>query len=336
MDAVHATTKREAPVLATPVVLQTQSLLIPDTGLSMADLYSEIGPEKRAIFEAAGISAAMGVPLAVAGNTFGAMTFFAVRARHFESTDLALAQEVAGRVAAALEHARVHRIAREAIAARDEFLVLVAHELRTPLAAMQLVTDALLRSARREGDLREQKKSEAVAIQVRRFCGLVERVIEAMNIRAEGVTLVLGVCDLRALVDRAIASTRDRAQRAGCSVSSNVEPVVCRADAARLYGVVVALLDNAIKFGAGKPIRLATRVLDRFVELSIADQGMGIPPDRLSAVFSPFERAVPKEHFGGLGLGLFMAKAVVEAHGGSITIHSRIGEGSTVAIRLPR
>jgi len=91
----------------------------------------------------------------------------------------------------------------------------------------------------------------------------------------------------------------------------------------------------AIKFGAGRPIHIAIRVTGRFVELSIRDEGIGISADRLSTIFQPLERAVPKEHFGGLGLGLYIAQALVVAHGGTLEVASQLGEGSTFLVRLP-
>jgi signal transduction histidine kinase len=336
MDAVRATTKRHAPVLASPVVRQRQSLLIPDTGRSMVELYGEIGPEKRAIFEAAGISATMGIPLAIGGNTFGAMTFFAVGERHYVSDDLALAQDVAGRLAAALENARVQGIAREAIAARDEFLVLLSHELRTPLTSIRLMTDDMLRRAQRSRDPSEQARCDTIARQVQRFCDVVDRVIEAMSIRAEGVTLVLHkACDLATVVEKAVRSVAERARQVGSPIALSAEPLVQRVDSARFERVVLALLDNAIKFGAGHPVDVSLRRAEGHAELTVRDRGPGIVPGHLPAIFSPFERAVPKEHFGGLGLGLYIAKAIVQAHGGTIDVTSPPGEGTTVVVRLP-
>jgi len=335
MDAVLATTKQHAPVLASPVVRQRQSLLIPDTGRSMVELYDEIGPEKRAVFESAGISAAMGVPLAIAGITFGAMTFFAVGERHFDSDDLALAQDVGGRLAAALENARVHGIAREAIAARDEFLILLAHELRSPLTAIKLMTDDMLRRAKRSSDPAEQTRCDSIARQVQRFCDVVDGVLEAMNIRAEGVTLALSSHDLATIVERAVWSVAERARRIGSPIVLSVESVVQPVDEARFERVVWAMLDNAIKFGAGHPIEVSLRRVEDRAELSIHDRGPGIDPDRVTAIFSPFERAVKKEHFGGLGLGLYIANAVVRAHGGSIEVASPPGQGTTIVVRLP-
>jgi signal transduction histidine kinase len=263
------------------------------------------------------------------------MSFFAVGARHYDSDDLALAQEVGSRLAAALENARIHGIAREAIAARDEFLVLLSHELRTPLTSIKLMTDDMLRKAQRSSDPAEQTRCDSIARQVQRFCEVVDGVTEAMKIRAEGVALTLATNDLGAIVERAVWSVAERARRIGSPIAVGVEPVVQLVDEARFERVVWALLDNAIKFGSGHPIDVSLRRFEGNAELTVRDRGPGILPDRLSAIFSPFERAVPKEHFGGLGLGLYIANAIVQAHGGSIEVASPPGEGTTVVVRLP-
>jgi signal transduction histidine kinase len=110
---------------------------------------------------------------------------------------------------------------------------------------------------------------------------------------------------------------------------------VGRWDRARLRRAIFELLDNAIKFGAGRPIEVLLDQQPAHAMLTIRDHGAGIASDRLASIFLPFERAVSKDHFGGLGLGLTMAKTIIEAHGGSISAASRPGDGATFVVRLP-
>jgi signal transduction histidine kinase len=127
-----------------------------------------------------------------------------------------------------------------------------------------------------------------------------------------------------------------RARAAGSTIAVDCPPSLTGTlDRARIENVIDALLDNAVKFGCGKPIDVSLRADGTWAELSVRDRGMGIPADRLSAIFKPFERVCPTEHFGGLGLGLYMAKAIVDAHGGSIAATSSPGEGATFVMRLP-
>jgi signal transduction histidine kinase len=113
-------------------------------------------------------------------------------------------------------------------------------------------------------------------------------------------------------------------------------PVVGVWDASSLEQVVTNLLGNAIKFGAGHAIEVAVRDTGPSVELQVTDHGIGIDADRLSKIFDRFERAVSSTHYGGLGLGLYLARVIVEGLGGTIAVASRVGEGATFTVRLPR
>jgi signal transduction histidine kinase len=321
------------PTLALRVVRQGQSILIPELTQSIQDRYG-IPPADRAVIKALDVSTAMGVP-ANCGETTGAVVFMAAR-RRYNSDDLAVAEDVGARLGAALENARLYAVAREAIRARDELLVLAAHELRTPLTALQLTTDQMVRKARRSADASELTRFEPMARHVRRFGALVNHVIEALSIRSEGITLTCSQCDLASIVRERVAILAETAHAAGSPIAIEGAPSVPGTwDRTRVEVVVDALLDNAIKFGAGRPIVVTLHSEATRAELSISDRGIGIASDRIAAIFHPFERAVSKEHYGGFGLGLYVAKAVVDAHGGSIAVSSMPGEGATFVVTLP-
>lgn len=330
----QAADDRKQPNFASRVVRQKQSLLGAELTRTVLESY-DFAPAERAGIERLGVVGAIGVPLAVSGVTMGALVLLST-GRRFNRNDRELAEEVGCRVATALENARIHGMAREAIRARDDFLALIAHELRTPLTPLQLAADDQLRRAQRSGDEDAVKRSEAMGSHVRRFVGVVENVLEASHIRAEGVKLDLAPCELVAVVEGCVARVVERARRAGSTITIDAErPIVGQLDRARIERVVLSLLDNAVKFGEGKPIEVSVRRDGEQAEVAIRDRGLGIPTDRLNSIFAPFERALPKEHFAGVGLGLYVAKAIVEAHGGSIRAQSRVGEGATFFVRLP-
>jgi signal transduction histidine kinase len=320
--------------VAARIARQGQSLVVPDTTPSSLEQFG-FTPTERDLMESLGVSTMLSVPLAVGEKTFGAMSF-AASDRHYGADDLRFAESIASRVAASLENARLHAVAREAIRARDELLVLTAHELRTPLTALQLRTDQLSRSARRSANADDLARSEGITHEVRRFSATVDHMLDALNTRAEGVVLAPGPCDLATMVSERVGLVAERARTAGSTIALDCPPSVPgRWDKARLEKAIDVLLDNAIKFGRGAPIVVSLRADGTWAELSVRDRGIGIPADRLSAIFQPFERAVAKEHFGGLGLGLYIAKAVIDAHGGSISVTSVPGEGATFVVRLP-
>jgi signal transduction histidine kinase len=321
------------PGLAGRVVRQGQSLILPEITTSALDRYG-ISPPDRGVIKALELNTAMGVP-ANCGETLGALVFMASH-RRYGSDDLAVAEDVGARLGSALENARLYAVAREAIRARDDLLVLAAHELRTPLTALQLTADQMVRKARRAADASEVSRVEPMARHVRRFGALVNHVIEALSIRSEGITLTCSPCDLARIVRERVALLTETARAAGSPIAIESAPSVPGMwDRTRVEVVVDALLDNAIKFGAGRPIVVTVRSEGTRVELSISDRGIGISSDRIAAIFHPFERAVSKEHYGGLGLGLYVAKAVVDAHGGSIAVTSAPGQGATFVVRLP-
>jgi signal transduction histidine kinase len=326
--------RRERPGFASRATLQGQSLLIPELNPSVLEGYGFHSSDRAMLLEL-GLKSAMAVPLVAGGRILGALTLFH-GTRAFTTDDLVLAESIASRVAGALWNARLYEIARSAIRARDEILVLAAHELRTPLSALQLTTDQLVQQTRRGQDAAQITRSEKVATQVRRFRGVVDRILEAMSIRAEGVSIHRSPCDLAQTVRDRVARMSPRAQSMGSTITASCPPSLEGTfDCDRAGTVVDALLDNAVKFGRGQPIEVTLVLEGPWAVLAVRDHGIGFSPEGLDAFFDPFERGVAREHFGGLGLGLYVAKAIVDAHGGSIGATSEPGEGATFVVRLP-
>ena len=194
VEFARAAAEGGLPRLSSDVLRQRQSLLLPDASPSALERAGFDAAQRRR-FGQLRVRTAIAVPLAMAGKTFGAMTLFA-EGRRYRSEDLGLAEEIGERVAAALENARLYEIARDAIRARDDFMMLASHELRTPLAALQLLSDELLRRDPAGEYAEKATTTEAIARQVRRLNVLVEHVVDALGIRAEGIALSLESCDL--------------------------------------------------------------------------------------------------------------------------------------------
>jgi signal transduction histidine kinase len=161
--------------------------------------------------------------------------------------------------------------------------------------------------------------------------------LEASKLRAEALVIAAEPFDLAELVGQCVSSATDRSRRLGCAITLSLQsPTFGCWDRSRLERMVAELLDNAVKFCGGKPIEVALTHDETHAELVVRDHGEGIDADRQGSIFVPFQRAVPTQHYGGLGLGLYMARAIVEAHNGSIRLTSRTGDGSTFVVRLPR
>ena len=314
---------------------RNQSVLVPKVTPTLMTRYG-VTREDIARLRGMGLRSVLSVPIALGGaRPFGVVTFVAT-CRHYDTDDLELGEAIVSRLASSLEHARLYGVSQEAIRARDELLELASHELRTPLTALRLATDRLVRTTRRRGHAGDVEQCEKIAKHVGRFCALVEHILVALRIRSEGVTLERARCDLAEVVRGRVEHAAPRAQADGSRIAlDGPESVLACLDRRCIENAIDALLDNAVKFGKGKPIAVSLRVEGAWAALTVHDEGPGIPAERLPGLFGPFERAVPKQHFGGLGLGLYTAKAVVEAHGGSIDATSAPGEGTTFVVRLP-
>ena len=277
----------------------------------------------------------MAVPLLVKGALVGAITFAASRSRRYTPEDLELAEELARRAALSVENARLYRGARDALQARDEFLSIAAHEIRGPVTSMHMAVQGILtgkipplRDAPRAGC---HPARGSTAREVRRRAPRHRphpRRPDAVHYEE---------VDLSDVVRSATAKAAAELARSGSSLSVTTEgQCVGHWDRFRLDQVVTNLLSNAIKFGLGKPIAISVRAHEGKVRLVVKDHGIGIPPEMHERIFLPFERAVAVRHYGGLGLGLFIARTVVDNLGGKISLESSPKAGSSFTVELPQ
>ena len=208
--------------------------------------------------------------------------------------------------------------AEEAVRLRDEFLSIAAHELRTPLSAVQLQLQGLLE--RPEGlDSRTRTKVERACRSGERLVTLVDTLLDVSRITTGSLNLTPSHFDLTLAVHDVVERFREHAVRAGSTVTlrshSGLEG---RWDRLRIEQVVTNLLTNALKYAPGTPVEITLGGTERDVTITISDEGPGIPESAQERVFLRFERAAPTRNFGGLGLGLYVARQIVEAHGGEI------------------
>jgi signal transduction histidine kinase len=166
---------------------------------------------------------------------------------------------------------------------------------------------------------------------------LVERLLDVTRLTSGArIELVCDDVDLSKLVEAAVRRALGAdAPPAPVLVRAPV-PVRVRCDEQRIDMAVSNLVDNAFKYCSGRPIEISVEPTPGGGRVAVVDHGLGIPIEAQRRIFERFERAVPVKHFGGFGLGLWLARQVVEAHGGSITVESEPGEGSKFALEIPR
>jgi predicted ATPase/signal transduction histidine kinase len=287
-----------------------------------------------------GARTVMVVPLVARGETLGVISLAsAAPGRLYGPTDLEMAQELARRAAIAVENARLYREAQDAIRLRDEFLSVASHELYTPITSLMLSLDTLHRArwTRRQLDDAAMNRSlDVVLRQGRRLMRLVGDLLGVSRIETGRLALRTGEVELGSLVREVVERFEPDLARAGCAITVRAStPVHGRWDGSRLDQVVTNLVSNAMKFGPGKPIEIALGTERGVARLVVVDRGIGIAAARLGRIFDRFERAAPVEHYGGLGLGLYISRRIVEAHGGSLRVESTPGAGSTFTVELP-
>jgi signal transduction histidine kinase len=179
-------------------------------------------------------------------------------------------------------------------------------------------------------------KLQSLERQTRRLSLLVNELLDVSRMRLGRLELRYEPLDLAEVAREAAGHVEADVARGGSRLAYDLAPAPGRYDRLRVEQVVGNLLVNAGKFGEGKPVALRVRPEGEFAVLEVSDQGIGIAAEHQARVFERFQRAVPAQHFGGLGLGLYVARQIVEAHGGSIEVTSAAGAGATFTVRLPR
>jgi PAS domain S-box-containing protein len=247
---------------------------------------------------------------------------------------------MAGTLDDVTEQLRLLRETQEAMRTRDEFLSVAAHELRTPLTALRLRLQGVASAVRADTpDIsgRITQALEAADRQVERLTSLMDTLLDVSQLQSQEPRLELEEVDLAAVVREAADRLEHEAARVGCRlVLSQLPSTPGRWDRVRLAQVVRHLLNNAMKFGPGKPVEVALESLPESAVLEVRDHGIGIAPERVVGLFQRFERAVSPRNYGGLGLGLYRVRRIVEAHGGEVTVDSVPGQGATFRVHLPR
>ena len=275
-------------------------------------------------------------------KVLGTFAMYFREVRRPSTSDVRLVTEAAGAAALAVQHVRVRESLAKAVQVREEFLSAASHELRTPLTPLKMQAQVLARmvAAGRGGG--EAKSDELVWLvdgvcrQVSKLLKVSEDQLNVARIGAGELTLKRRRCDLAAIVRETSARYREEAEKAHCPLRVHADSsVIGEWDCEQIERVVINLLTNAMKFGAGKPIEISVTSQDGGACLQVKDAGIGIGEEDQRKLFKRFERIAPLMHFGGLGLGLYISREIVNAHGGTIQVKSAPGQGACFVVTLP-
>ncbi len=296
-------------------------------------LYRELGPRSY-ICE----------PLTVGGQVRGTIMFLTAESgRVYGERDLGLARELARRVAIGIENARLYYEVRQSVRTRDDFLSAVAHELKTPLTVIS-GTAQLLRRRMRGDDLTANAPSlDRIMSAVGRMTAFIEELLELVRRQADPtLQLNRAPTDLTELVRRVTSELTELSRGQVVEIETETEgDVVGEWDAVRLERAIANVLGNAFKYNsASGSVRVRIGIEEspqgRVAFCAVTDEGIGIPEADLVRIFERFARgANVAGRITGSGVGLTIVRQIVEQHGGTISVESTVGRGSTFTIRLP-
>jgi PAS domain S-box-containing protein len=258
--------------------------------------------------------------------------------RTYSESDVPLIRELANRTALAIDNAQLYKRAQQAVALRDEFLSVAAHELKTPVTSLRGFAGVILRQIRK-GQVPEAERLqsilEALDAQGERLGRLINHLLDVTNIESGQLRLHRMVADVGAIIHRVVQIAKEATQlhffelELGELLTANIDPL-------RIEQVVTNLVDNAIKFSPnGGVIRIqASAYDDRRIRIAVTDHGVGVPPEHRQRLFERYYR-VPDRYYQGMGLGLYTSRQIVELHGGQISAEFPDDGGMCVVVYLP-
>ncbi|MFL5498371.1 MAG: PAS domain S-box protein [Gemmatimonadaceae bacterium] len=297
--------------------------------------FAEAG--QRAVVEALEPRSLICVPLVASGRPLGALTLVTSGSgRRFSIADLSLAVDIARRAAVVVEHARLYNEAQQATKARDDVLAVVAHDLRNPLNTVSMAVSLMLESTPPER-VQERRQVEIVRRAADRMNRMIQDLLDVKRMESGRLTIELKPEEPGSLVNDTVDMLRPLAAGTGIMLDTALDddlPCVV-ADVARIQQVLSNLVGNAVKFTPRNGrITVSAERIDGEVRFGVIDTGPGIPAEQVPHIFGRFWQARASDR-RGIGLGLAIAKGIVEAHNGRIWVESHVGLGSTFYFTLP-
>jgi len=297
------------------------------------------GDDRDRLVTSLGITAMMTVPLIAGERTLGALTLLATDpARHYGPDQRATAEALGKLAAFAIDNGWLYQTSQRALRARDEILGVVSHDLRNPLSAISMCARVLFESPPPDLDAQRELYSailESTALMDR----LIQDLLDVSTLESGHLTLRRHPEALHALVSRVMAMLAKPAMERKVSLRADVDRTLppVDVDGARIVQVLANLLANAVKFTeSGGSVTVSAHADGEAVAVRVSDTGVGVPAEHLPHIFDRYWHARRGTLTVGTGLGLTIARGIVEAHGGQLRAESVVGKGSMFSFTLPR
>lgn len=225
---------------------------------------------------------------------------------------------------------------REAVRARDEFLAIAAHELRSPMHALMLQVASAIALARRGGGEELLHRLERMRVVLDRYVKRASLLLDISRINAANMDLRFEELDIAEVLRETVETYAVEAAFHLVEIKLTAPDTLRgRWDRLSIEQIVGNIISNAIKYGDGKPVVVSLACEAERVRLEVTDHGIGISAEDQARIFGRFEQVVTGQHRTGFGVGLWLARALIEAHRGSIAVHSVAGQGTTFTVWLP-
>ncbi len=317
------------------------------------DVQNYPNPDQLSLLVKDGILSIISTPLVAKGKAVGTLTIINRKFRSFSQEDLDLLDSIGSQIGGAVENARLYSESKKNLEKlqkayeelqtldkmKDEFMSNVSHELKTPLISIKGYGE-LLYDEKLGGRLDEQKKSlEAIIRNADRLTRLINSILFITRLQAGKIDFRIEPIEIEEIVQTCVEDLKNPMDRKRIIFEKEVSGVSrLRGDKDRFVEVISNLLDNAIKF-TREDGKIAIKAWDELenVHITLSDNGIGIPEDIIPKLFTRFYQvdASTSRKYGGTGLGLYIAKTIVDALGGKIWIESEVGKGTTVHLLIP-
>ncbi len=281
------------------------------------------------------------LPLVIGSEVLGALTFTFHHSKKIETYEKDYMLALARQCAQAIHRSLLYDDAKKAIEVRDEFLSIASHELRTPLTPLRLQIQGVARQVKKGNTNylspeRLKKMVETSDRQITRLSTLIDDLLDVSRITSGKLILKKTEFSLKEMINDVTTQYAQQLQDSNTPVNLNVvEDSTGFWDKLRLEQVIINLFTNAAKYAPNRPISITLSKEKNFAKIEVKDMGPGIAEVDQERIFNRFERVSSRENVGGLGLGLYISKQIVEAHRGRIYVRSTLGEGSTFVVELP-
>lgn len=336
----------DAPIGVGAVIRTGRSVLLP----GIPDwVYEQAAsdPERYQLLRALGLRSILIAPIEVGGTRFGAISLMhAESGRTFTESDIPFAEELARRIAGAIQNARAYRAEQQARAAaeqaseaKDQFLAIMSHELRTPLTAVLGYADLLASGV--TGTLNQRQREHVGRIQqsALHLISIIEEILIFARTEAGKEEVRIATVDAASIARDVVAMIEAEAEAKGLVLRTRglEGPLALDTDGGKLRQILVNLVGNAVKFTDRGEVVLEVATSSDHVAFHVRDTGCGIPEDKHELIFEPFTQldSTMTREKGGTGLGLTIARRLAELLGGTVSVESQPGAGSTFTLRLP-